>query len=268
MSTIAIGTIVLACVFGGALLGLFLQAALPEHHSSSDTKDVVKLTIALVATMSALVLSLLIATAKSAYDTRSNQLTQMSADIVVLDRLLVHYGPETKGTRALLRGAIAAGLERFRPTGPAAEQPASLEPTGSFEAIYDKIAELSPQTEAQRQLQGQALNMAISLGRTRLLLFEQAGSSVPFPFLGFGFLAHHHLRQLRPLCAEERNRNCCLPPVWPFGLRRDLFDSGTRPVVRRGHSGVYRSVACGACPSWPAVRADRRLVGSVLFGFM
>jgi len=183
VSTIAIGTVALACVFGGALLGLFLQAALPEHHSSSDTKDVVKLTIALVATMSALVLSLLIATAKSAYDTRSNQLTQMSADIVVLDRLLVHYGPETKGTRALLRGAIAAGLERFRPTGSAAEQPTSLEPTGSFEAIYDKIAELSPQTEAQRQLQGQALNMAISLGRTRLLLFEQAGSSVPFPFL-------------------------------------------------------------------------------------
>ena len=181
MSAIAIAGIVFVCVFGGALLGVFLRSALPEHHLSTDTKDVVKLAIALVATMSALLLSLLVATAKSAYDTRSNELTQMSADIVVLDRLLVHYGPATKETRALLRSSVAAGLERFRPADHGG--PASLAPTGSFEIIYDKIGELSPQSEAQRSLQGQALNMAINLGRTRLLLFENAGSSIPFPFL-------------------------------------------------------------------------------------
>ena len=169
------------CIFAGALLGVFLRAALPEHHASTDTKDVVKLSIALVATMSALLLSLLVATAKSAYDTRSNELTQMSADIVLLDRLLVHYGPETRDARSLLRGVVAAGLEWFRLADHA--RPASLEPTGSFDAIYDKIEELAPQSEAQRSLQGQALNTAINLGRTRLLLFENAGNSIPFPFL-------------------------------------------------------------------------------------
>ena len=87
MSAIAIGGVVFVCLFGGALLGVFLRAALPEHHASTDTKDVVKLSIALVATMSALLPSLLVATAKSAYDTRSNELTQMSAHIVILDRL-------------------------------------------------------------------------------------------------------------------------------------------------------------------------------------
>ena len=181
MSAIAIGGIVFVCLFGGALLGVFLRATLPEHHASTDTKDVVKLSIALVATMSALLLSLLVATAKSSYDTRSNELTQMSADIVVLDRLLVHYGPETKDARSLLRGAVAAGLERFRPANQGGA--ATLEPTASFETIYDKIEELLPQSEAQRSLQGQALNMAINLGRTRLLLFENAGNSIPFPFL-------------------------------------------------------------------------------------
>jgi hypothetical protein len=181
MSAIAISGIVFVCVFGGALLGVFLHSALPEHHLSTDTKDVVKLAIALVATMSALLLSLLIATAKSAYDTRSNELTQMSADIMVLDRLLAHYGPETKEVRGLLRSSIAAGLERFRPADHGG--PASLEPTGSFEIIYDKIAELSPQSEPQRSLQGQALSMASNLGRTRLLLFANAGSSIPYPFL-------------------------------------------------------------------------------------
>jgi hypothetical protein len=99
----------------------------------------------------------------------------MSANIVVLDRLLVHYGPETKEARALLRSSVAAELERFQPAYHGG--PASLEPTGSFEIIYDKI---SPQSEAQRSVQSQALNMAIKLGRTPSLLFENAGSSISF----------------------------------------------------------------------------------------
>jgi hypothetical protein len=158
-----------------------LRSALPDHHLSTDTKDAVKLAIALVATMSALLLSLLISTAKSSYDTRSNQLTQMSADIVVLDRLLVHYGPETKDARILLRAVVASGLERFRTT--ARSEPTSLEPTGSFEVIYDKISALSPQSEVQRSLLGQALNLAMDLARIRLLLFENSGSYIPLPFL-------------------------------------------------------------------------------------
>jgi hypothetical protein len=141
VSAIAIGGIVFVCIFGGALLGVVMRAALPEHHASTDTKDVVKLAIALVATMSALLLSLLIATAKSAYDTRSNELTQMSADIIVLDRLLLHYGPETRDARSLLRSTVAAGLEWFRPADHG--RAVSLEPTGPFEAIYDKIEDLS-----------------------------------------------------------------------------------------------------------------------------
>ena len=90
-----IGWIVFALVFGSALLAMFLHSALPEHHLSADSKDVVKLGVAVIATMSALVLSLLIASAKSAFDTRANQLVQASADIILLDRALTRYGPET-----------------------------------------------------------------------------------------------------------------------------------------------------------------------------
>jgi hypothetical protein len=182
VSSIAIAGVVFACIFGGALLGMSLHAALPEHHLSADTKDVVKVAIALVATMGALVLSLLISTAKSAYDTRGNELVQMSADIVMLDRTLAHYGPETKDTRALLRRSLTAAIERFWPAN--GVQPAGFEPTVSpIESLYDKIEELSPQTEAQRSLQAQALKVTTDLGHTRFLLFEQAGSSIPVPFL-------------------------------------------------------------------------------------
>jgi hypothetical protein len=111
----AIGWIVFALVFGSALLAMFVHDLLPEHHLSSDSKDVVKLGIALIATMSALVLGLLVASAKSAFDTRSNQLVQASADIILLDRALARYGPETKEARSLLQRSVTATLERFWP---------------------------------------------------------------------------------------------------------------------------------------------------------
>ena len=92
---IAISWIMFACVFGGALLGMFLRATLPEYHQSTESKDVLKLLIGLIGTMSALVIGLLIATAASSYATRRSEFTQMSANIVLLDRALAHYGPET-----------------------------------------------------------------------------------------------------------------------------------------------------------------------------
>ena len=182
MSAMAIAWIVFACVFGGALLGMFLRSALPEKHLSGDTKEVVKVAIALIATMAALVLSLLISSAKSAYDTRSNELVQMSANLVVLDRALAHYGPETTDTRTLLRNTLAAAIERFWPTN--GTRPAEASSTASpFETIYDQIEQLSPQNDYQRSLKTQALTTTTDLGHTRFLLFQALGSSIPVPFL-------------------------------------------------------------------------------------
>src|SRR3974390_36361 len=110
-----IGWIVFALVFGSALLAMFVHSKLPENHLTSDSKDVVKLGIALIATMSALVLSLLIASAKTAFDTRSNPMGQVSADMIMLDGALGRYGPETKEARSLLQRSVAATIDRFWP---------------------------------------------------------------------------------------------------------------------------------------------------------
>jgi hypothetical protein len=75
---------------------MFLQSVLPPHHLNDKSKDVVKLGMALVASMSALVLSLLISSAKNSYDAQSNELKELSSNIILLDRTLAHYGPETK----------------------------------------------------------------------------------------------------------------------------------------------------------------------------
>src|SRR6267378_5966767 len=119
---------------------------------------------------------------KSAYDTRSNQLLQVSADIVLLDRVLAHYGPPTKEARSLPQRAVVAAIERFWPADSHAS--AVIDPKASpVKILYDKIDELSPQSEAERSLKSQALTVALDLGQKRLLLFQQLGSSIPVPFL-------------------------------------------------------------------------------------
>src|SRR6516162_5321823 len=115
MSSMAISWIVFGVVFGGALLGMALRRLLPEHQLSPDSKDVVKLGMGLIGTMAALALGLLIASAKSSFDTQRNGLAQLSANVTLLDRILAQYGPVTKECREQLRETVATMLDQFWP---------------------------------------------------------------------------------------------------------------------------------------------------------
>lgn len=136
----------------------------------------------LIGTIAALVLGLLIASAKSSFDAQSNELTQLSANIAFLDRVLNHYGPEAKETRELLR-AVAVNIsdrmwQRNR------SDHSGLEPASVYaEGLYDKIQQLSPKTDAQRWLQVQALTLASTVGQARWLMYEQSATSIPLPLL-------------------------------------------------------------------------------------
>jgi len=77
---------VCACVFGGALLGIFLRRLLPEHHLNADSRSTVNLGIGLIGTMSGIALGLLVASAAGKYDTQKNELTKLSADFVLLEK--------------------------------------------------------------------------------------------------------------------------------------------------------------------------------------
>jgi len=179
MNFIAIRLIVLACVFGAALIGMFLRAVLPEQHLSADSKDTVRLGIGVISTMAALVLGLLVASAKNFYDAQSNELTQMSANVILLDRVLAHYGPEAKEARDLLRGAVARTLNLIWH-----QDHSEMVPTATGgEVLYDKIQALSPKNDAQHALQAQASSMAIDLGKLRWLMFEQGSTSISLPLL-------------------------------------------------------------------------------------
>ena len=179
----AISWIAFACLFGGALLGMLLRRILPERHLTADSKDVVKLGMGLIATMSALVLALLIASAKGSYDTQRSEVTQMSADIIQLDRVLAHYGPQAKEARDLERSVVVDGLNTiwadraFR-----SEKLDSRTLKAEADRFYEDIQTLSPRDNFQQSLQAQALQISAELGHLRSLLLEQTGGSIPCPF--------------------------------------------------------------------------------------
>jgi hypothetical protein len=181
MSSIAISFIVFACVFGAALVGMLLRTSLPQHHLIADSKEIVKVGMGLVSTMAALVLGLLVASAKSSYDAQSTELTEVSSKVVVLDRILAHYGPETREVRDVLRSTIARVLDAmWSKEGSGLSR---LEPSTNAEILYDKIPGLSPKDDRQRANQAQALAVAMGLGQTRWLMYEQRVSSVSLPLL-------------------------------------------------------------------------------------
>jgi len=182
MNSTSISAIVFACVFGAAMLGTYMPNVLPEHHLSDRSKDVIKLGMGLVATLSALVLSLLISSAKNSFDAQSTELTQSSAQVVMLDRILAHYGPETQKAREVLRTAVANTLDRMwsknRSTLTKLEPPSR-----GNELLLDLIQALVPQDDTQRALKSQALSIAFAVGETRWLQYAQMNNSVPAPIL-------------------------------------------------------------------------------------
>jgi hypothetical protein len=185
VSSIAISSIVFACVFGSSVAAMIVRRFLPDHHLSAESRDVVKLGMGLIATLAALVLGLLIATAKGTYDAQSGIINELSANFLLLDRVLVRYGPETKDTRELLKKYVSASMGRIWPQD--SGQSANLTPTGEAKAVgeilYDKVGEFTPKTEAQRELRARAISIMADIAQARLRLFARQDSALPLPFL-------------------------------------------------------------------------------------
>lgn len=184
VSSFAIAVVVLACVFGGALLGRQLRALLPEHHLKDDTKDIVKLAIGLIATLAALVLGLLISSAKESFSNVSNELTNVSVKMIQLDRALARYGPETAPIRARIKQTYSAAVDQLFSGDP--QQLAKLdspEVVARGEALHNAIQQLAPRDDIQRGLQSQALALTAELFGARWLVLLQGEGTMSWPLL-------------------------------------------------------------------------------------
>jgi Protein of unknown function (DUF4239) len=166
------------------LAAAFIRRLLPPEHLNKESLDVVRLGIGLVATMTALLLGLVTAAARSAFDTQDATVRNNAAAILTLDRHLARYGPETKSTRDLIRQAVAFQLQTTWPEdGSSGSVAKASENTPRVEEIENQILNLSPQNAAQQWLKSEALKLSQDVVKARWRMLGSRGGSVPLPFL-------------------------------------------------------------------------------------
>jgi hypothetical protein len=182
MNTLLTGAIVSASLLIAVFCGMRVRMLLPEHHLNAETKDTVKLAMGLVATMSALLLGMLVSSAKGSFDTTRSEVIQMSAKVAFLDRILVAYGPEAAEARAQFRAAAEQGVKSMWPEE--ASKSAQLSPNAhTGDSVFGTIQNLTPSDDRQRSLKNQAVSLAMDLAQLRTLMVAQSVSSISKPLL-------------------------------------------------------------------------------------
>ena len=210
MNTLLTALIVFGCLVAAVLVGRAIRSLLPDEHVTSDSRDALKLAMGLVATMSALVLGLLVSSAKGSYDTERSEVIQMASKVAFLGRVLDAYGPEAAGVRTQLHDTLEGAMQQLwpgemrRPANPSTKIQEAI-------AVYSAIQRLSPQNDVQTEAKAQAATLVIDLGQLRLLLAAQAVPSVSKAmliilvswlvviFLGFSVLAPPNLTTILAL---------------------------------------------------------------------
>src|SRR5262245_3774289 len=186
MNPTIVGLIVFTCTFAGALLGMWVHTTVPGQRLDAESKDAVMVGIGLIATMTALVLGLVTASAKTSFDEMDSAVKRSAMQVLALDRVLARYGSETGEIRKGLRDLVGARIDMIWPQG--SSKPASLNPMPSgavagVEGFADAIRSLLPGNDSQRALQSRALDLSEALLQARWLLIAGTGASVPVPFL-------------------------------------------------------------------------------------
>jgi hypothetical protein len=181
---VLVGAIVFGATLGGALVGHRLRDVLPEHHLQDASRDTVNVGIGLVATMSALVLGLVTASAKSSFDAVDGAVKETAAQVIALDRLLARYGGETEEIRGALKRALEVRTDSIWSGGPDLAAPSRAGQLSDIERIADAIRKLSPADPSRDWLRSRAMDLAEQILAARWLVFAGRGSSVHPLFLG------------------------------------------------------------------------------------
>ena len=186
MNSIAVSLCVFAAVLVAGLAGAALRKRLQPHHLSDETKDIVKFGSGFIATMAALVLGLLVASAKNSYDAKFAEVEQGAGKIILLDQLLRQYGQEALPARGMLQAVFTqrytmtwVGAESVGVAKGVAPSPAPL----SAADIRKAVAQLVPANDAQRAAQAKALDVIDDIGQMRWLFLVQSSENVSVPLL-------------------------------------------------------------------------------------
>ena len=186
MSPAEISLSAFVCILGGLFLGMLFRVKLPEHKLEADSETVIRLGMALIATMSALVLALLINSAKTSFETQNQRVIVIGAGFLQLDRVLANYGPETHDARGSLRDLLSAVVEDVWSIGKNSDEKRKLNYRATIAGVENfaaSIRQLQPRDDIQRSLFDQTMQLSAELGRNRTLLLAQNGETIPTAFL-------------------------------------------------------------------------------------
>ena len=178
-------------MLSGAGLGIWLRNFLPEDHISGDSKETLRTTSGLLATLVALILGLLVSSAKSSFDATNTTIMNAGAEIISLDHILSRYGPEAKDVRQELRQGVAALVKRIWPSETVnvkdsdsfgGETVKGMEST-NYVGPQDVILKLSPKNDTQRFFKSEALQVGEQIQQSRWMFIEQLQNPIPVGFL-------------------------------------------------------------------------------------
>ena len=183
MGALTTAGVVFAATAMAGLAGLVGGRRLPGHHLDAESRDAVRLVASFLAALTALVLGLLVASAKANYEERNGQLRRIAADVVAVDRALARYGEGAREARVVLRSVLADEFARLsednRLRGTGLEAPVDARVAG----FYDRLQALAPQTEGQRAVRDRAMQLTEGIAATRVLMTQDLGGFIPSPFL-------------------------------------------------------------------------------------
>ena len=181
MPAIVAASIAFVLIFGSALIGMFIRSKVPDSHLAGDSKDVIRLATALIATMAAVVLALLFASTRASFEQTAGTVTRLTTDIIELDHVLEEYGPETIPLRKALRESIVPMIDSIWRDGMAKSQ--ADKPYLRQESFLYGVRGLVPHNHIQTSLQVRALQLGTDVSQTRLILFTQLPDSISRPFM-------------------------------------------------------------------------------------
>ncbi len=181
-----IGLIAFCSIACAASLGFFIgRKLLPGDSHSEQTQRTVQSVMTNVGILSALVLGLLVASAKTNFDTTTSEVEQFATSLSLLDRDLVLLGAESGTLRNSLRDFTTKMLALTWPTEHGASSPVR---GVEAEQILDRMQEQLRLSEAQTTQPelasaASALQLLGELKRTSRLLALQRRIRTPRPFL-------------------------------------------------------------------------------------
>lgn len=183
MTPIATAVLAFALILVGTIVGTLVRAKLPEHHLTGDSKEVIRLATALVATLTGLVLALMFAATRTSFENTSSAVSRLAVEFSELDEILEDYGPDAAPIRRQLRADLGTLIDSiWQEKAAAAGRPPVTRKSHGVGAL-SMIRELQPKTPVQRSLEARALRISSDISETRLALLAQPPDSVSTPFI-------------------------------------------------------------------------------------